>query len=59
MLRFQLNKKGDVVESKVMKQITTVLPEPLRDHATKALQACKDVCKYSSLKIQSHPSKQC
>lgn len=48
----QLNKKGDVVEAKVMKQINTVLPEQLREHATAALQHCKDVCKYS---INWHP----
>lgn len=53
----QLNKKGDVVEAKVIKQITTVLPEPLRDHAILALQTCKDICKYSSQRFR-HSSAQ-
>lgn len=43
---FQLNKKNELIESKAMIQIDTVLPQELREFAKQTLQVCKDVRMY-------------
>lgn len=42
----QLSKKNEIMESKVLAQIDTVLPIELRDNARKTWEACKSVRKY-------------
>lgn len=43
--QLQLNKKSELIESKVRQQIETLLPANLREQARLTLDACKDVRK--------------
>lgn len=49
----QLNKKNELAEVKVKRQIETQLPQSLREQALGALEKCKDIRKLfeSQLKI--------
>lgn len=47
----QLNKKSELIESKVRQQIDTLLPIHLRDLAHRTLTACKDVRMYSYVPV--------
>lgn len=51
----QLNKKNELVEARVRRQIETQLPASLRPLALGALETCKDVRKLFEFQLEVSP----